>query len=162
MDIDLDKFVPPPQLSHQNLAARADVSDFTQLPTGAFDIGVDRNSQQLVLLWEAWHKQMSHALYLRTGKRVLFTQATGAARMQITVTRDHQITGEPLSASGDPRIAAAYFDAVQSLNGNPGLTFPPGSQRDFVTFSYQYIQGANVLPGYNWKHGDQESVQQDY
>ena len=131
-------------------------------PSGPFDIGADRNIEDLRLAWERWHKQVSHELYIRTGRRALRSGLEGGARATIQVSRDHRISGQITETDGSPFVAQAYSQAISSLYMNDGLEFPAGSQRDSVSFSYKYIQGRNIVPGYDWQHGDVESIHHEF
>lgn len=54
------------------------------------------------------------------------------------------------------------MDVVNSLDGNQGLSFPTGSNRQQVSFEADYIADSNVKGGYSWTKNDYETVQQHY
>lgn len=122
-----------------------------------FDIGVDKNSSELVLAWERWHKQLCKTIYFRMIRRS-GNAGAGYATVYITVTRDNRINGELQMHSGNTVITSAYLDTINSLNGNPGLTFPDKSQRNQVSFSYTFLRAANITPGYSWNKNDYETI----
>ena len=124
-----------------------------------FDIGAEANSRVLTLAWEAWHKQLSKEIYSRW-QDVAFIR--GRASMRVTVTKDRHVIAQILEPSGNARYDQALLDVVHSLEGNPGLTFPSGSQRQQVSFDADYIADSNVRGGYSWNKGDYEQVQQNY
>ena len=161
--IDLDSFETQSPTEEKQTARElwATFDQVYQHSTETFDIGVDRNSKELVLAWEKWHKQFCETVYYRTCRRTSGTTAIGSATVRVRVTRDHKLSFELTDHSGSPFIAQAYSDCLQSMDGNPGLTFPAGSQRDDVSFSYQFMRATNIRPGYDWKHGDYETVRQE-
>ena len=128
------------------------------IPRKIFDLGVDANSKELVLAWEKWHKQISGSLYYRTWRRLAGASTSGSATLDIEVTKSGQLTANVIDQSGSPLVEQAYLDAANSLNGNPGLAFPTGSQRDAVSFTYTYKLSPFVHPGYDWKKNDFETI----
>jgi len=144
-----------------------DKTAFTALPVGPlsgaaqaqnnkFDIGAERNSKQLTLAWEAWHKQLSSEIYARWQEVAMIR---GRATMRVTVTRDHHVIAQLNSPSGNHRFDTTLLDVVNSLDGNPGLNFPSGSQRPQVSFEADYIADTNIKGGYSWTKNDYETVQ---
>lgn len=162
-EISVEDFMPPPDLNGQQrpFQIEANQAATNDVPSHSFDIGTDRNNRELVLAWERWHKQFAATVYTRTGRR-LPAGAVGLASLTITVTKDHHISAEPGHAKGSPLVAQCYLQAVLSLEGNPGLTFPSGSERDVVSFLYTYAQGLLPYSGYDWKHGDVETIRHEY
>jgi len=65
-------------------------------------------------------------------------------------------------SSGNPEFDRTLLQAIFSLNGNPGLTFPSQSERQQVTLDSEYVAGRNVNPGFSWVKNDYEKVQQSY
>jgi outer membrane biosynthesis protein TonB len=160
--VDTNAFSDPLQgkVEDGNLASGTVKTDDFVIPGNEkFDIGAERNSRELVLAWERWHKQLAQAVYSRWNRRAV---AAGRATMRITVTRDHRISAEILSSKGGPVFNATLLDAVLSLNGNPGLNFPAKSERQKVSFEGDYIAGSNINPGYSWIKNDFEKVQEDF
>lgn len=153
--VPVSDFVPVSAKEGQTKAAFADASE---MPQSTFDIGTDRNSRELVLAWEQWHKQVSGSLYYRTSRRLGPSLSSGEAAAEITVTREHNIYVKIENSSGSPVIAAAYEAAVKSLDKNPGLAFPAGSQREEVTFRYIFKVSPFVHAGYDWDKNDYETV----
>jgi hypothetical protein len=153
--VDLNDF----KLENSGKPAADSESGRALLPTKLFDLGVDSNSRELVLAWEKWHKQLSGAIYYRTMKRLSGNNVSGSARLSIHVTKTGMISSDVLEQDGSPLVCQAYSDAVSSLNGNPGLTFPTGSQRDEVTFDYAFQRSPYLdHSGYDWKKDDFEKV----
>lgn len=124
-----------------------------------FDIGADRNSRELTLAWEQWHKQLSKAIYDTWSASV---DQRGRATLRVSVDKGRQITINIISSSGGPRFTKSLSEAIESLEGNAGLTFPSGSQRQVVSFEADYIADTDVQPGYSWVKGDFEKVHQGY
>lgn len=133
-------------------------NDFAAAPKN-FDIGAERGSKEMVLAWERWHKQLSEAIYTRWQKRV---RTPGKATIRVEVTRDRQIRAFILNTDGDGPFVASVMEAIEGLNGNPGLTFPAKSQRREVSFEADYVAATNVNPGYSWVKNDYERVRNDY
>lgn len=133
-------------------------SDFADAPKN-FDLGADRGSRELVLAWEKWHHQLSQVIYERWSARA---NVPGKATVRVTVTKDHQIRAQVLDSRGGPGFEEGLMDAIVGINGDPGLTFPSGSQRQQVSFEADYIASSNVTPGFNWVHNDYEKLHQGY
>jgi len=133
-------------------------ADFAKLPKG-FDIGADKGSQELVLAWEKWHKQLAAAIYQVWNGRA---KSPGRAILKITVYRNRVMVPEILTCTGDSDFRRSIMSVFSDLNGNPGLTFPVKSERQQVSFEAEYIAGSNVDPGYSWLKGDYEKVHKDY
>lgn len=168
--------VAPPRIKRPEVTnaftGLVDKAQFATLPPAAsaptlsgsaqnnrFDIGAERNSRTLTLAWESWHKQLSREIYSRW-QEVAFIP--GRATMAVIVTRDRHIIAKITQASGNRRYDSVLIDVVNSLEGNPGLNFPAGSQRKEVSFEADYIADTNVRGGYSWNKNDYETVQQNY
>lgn len=132
---------------------------FGEVAPNKFDLGADRGSKELVLAWERWHHQLSQAIYSRWSD---YCRAPGSATLRITVTRDRNIQVQMVHASGNPVFDQGLLDAIMSLNGNAGLTFPSQSQRRQVSLESDYIAGRNVNPGFSWVKDDYERVRESY
>ncbi len=124
-----------------------------------FDIGADRNSRELTLAWEQWHKQLSKAIYDTWSATV---NERGRATLRVSVDKGKQISIAILNSNGGPRFTGSLLAAIESLEGNAGLTFPSGSQRQVVSFEADYIADTDVQPGYSWVRNDIEKVRHDY
>lgn len=155
--VDATAFAAPLTPRTSPLEGVVDTNQFAKAPK--FDIGADRGSKEMVLAWERWHKQLSQAIYQRWQA---MAQDPGHATVRIFVTKDRTIRAQVLRSTGAPQFDGVVLAAIDSLNGNPGLTFPAQSQRQNVSFEADYIAGANVQPGYSWVKNDYEKVRQDY
>ncbi len=133
--------------------------EFGNIPNSKFDLGAERGDRELVVAWEAWHHQLSSAVYRRWSE---MANTPGQATMRITVTRERQIIPTMLRSSGSPRFDRALLDAVMSLNGNPGLTFPAQSRRQEVSFEADYLAATDIRPGFSWVKNDYEKVHDSY
>lgn len=150
----------------QTQTAKADSLDggvvddnaFAQPPKN-FDIGAERGSKELVLAWEKWHHQLSEAIYTRW-QRV--ARDAGKATLRVTITRDRRISAQIMRSNGGQAFDAVITEAIESLQNNPGLTFPEQSQRDHVSFEADYIAASHVKPGYSWVKNDYEKVNQSF
>lgn len=140
------------------LNGTVDSNDFAKPPKN-FDIGADRGSREMVLAWERWHKQLSGAIY---GRWQRIAQQRGRATIKVTVTRDHHIMAQVLRCDGGSEFENEVLLAINSLEGNPGLTFPSNSERQQVSFEADYIADTNVTPGFSWVKNDYEHVQHGY
>jgi hypothetical protein len=135
-------------------AFEAGVADQFSAPPKSFDIGTERQSREMMLAWERWHHQLSGAIYERWSERA---DVPGKATLRIVVTRDHHIVPTIID-SGGRHFDRGLMQAIMSLDGNPGLTFPSKSQRQEVAFEADYIAGSDVHPGYSWVKNDYEKV----
>lgn len=124
-----------------------------------FDLGADRNSKELTLAWEQWHKQLSKAIYERWSE---LADTPGKATVRITVTKNRSISAQILGSQGGPRFDRTLMRVIDGLNGNPGLNFPAKSQRQVVAFEADYLADTHVDPGYSWVKNDYEKVRQDW
>jgi hypothetical protein len=134
-------------------------ADFGSIPNTKFDLGAERGSKELTLAWEAWHHQLSHAVYLRWGQ---MASVPGQATLKILVTKDRHITPMMVHSSGNPEFDRGLMAAVRSLDGNPGLTFPSQSERSQVSLEADYIAATDIQPGFSWVKNDYEHVNQGY
>jgi hypothetical protein len=156
--VDANSFAQPLAANSDPLSGVVDDNAFAQPPKG-FDIGAERNSKEMMLAWERWHKQLSEAIYTRWQR---IARDAGKATLRITITRDRRITAQVLNCHGGPEFQDTILEAVASLEGNPGLTFPAKSQRQHVSFEADYIAASHVKPGFSWVKNDYERVRQDY
>ena len=159
--VDASAFAPPlsGRASGDNLhGGIAEPGNFARPPRN-FDIGAERGSREMVLAWERWHKQISEAIYTRWQRAA---RDPGRATIKITVTRDRQLMASILDSSGGAAFDECILGVIASLNDNPGLSFPAGSQRKKVSFDADYIASSDVKPGYSWVKIDYERVRQDY
>lgn len=132
-------------------------AEFANLPKG-FDIGAEKNSREMVLAWERWHKQFAGAVYSLWNRRA---KTPGRAVVRITVYRNRVLVPEIISLRGGPEYRRTIMSVFEDINGNPGLTFPAKSMRDKVTFEAQYIADTDVDPGYSWLKNDVEKIRED-
>lgn len=133
-------------------------NDFANLPS-KFDVGAERGSKEMVLAWERWHKQLSEAIYTRWSE---MADTPGRATIRLTVTKNLQVIPVIVSSSGSGRFDRGLLEAINSLNGNPGLNFPRKSQRDKVEFETDYVAATDVKSGYSWVKNDFEKVRESY
>jgi hypothetical protein len=160
--VDTDKFSNP--LSGNLKSDSADLGlvqpdKFQNLSANKFDVGADRGSRELMIGWERWYKQLSGAIY---GRWSQVADIPGHAIVRITVTNERELTAILVKSSGSSAFDSGLVNAILTLNGNPGLTFPVGSQRKSVSLESDYIAGTNIEPGYNWIRNDYEKVQESY
>lgn len=134
-------------------------NDFASIPPSKFNLGTERNSRELVLAWERWHKQLSEAIYTRWSQTA---DAPGRATLRITVTKDRKINPIIVRCDGGRRFERGLLSAIMSLDGNQGLNFPVKSERDQITFETDYVASTDVTPGYSWVKNDFERIRQEY
>ena len=134
-------------------------NNFQDLSANKFDLGTDRGSRELMIGWERWYKQLSGAIYSRWSQ---VADISGHAIVRITVTNDRELNAILVQSSGNSAFDRGLINAILSLNGNPGLTFPAQSERKSVSLESDYIAGTNIEPGYNWIRNDYEKVQESY
>lgn len=132
---------------------------FTIAPPKHFDEEAEKGSREMQLAWEAWHRQLSSAIYQRWSK---IARRPGKATVAITVKRNRTISARILSVNGDHEFQDSLMSSIMSLDGNVGLTFPAKSQRQVVTYEADYVAGHHVVPGYNWIKNDVERVREEY
>lgn len=156
--VDSNAFAPLMPGKVKQDALQGVANDFAAPPKN-FDIGAERGSKEMVLAWERWHKQLSEAIYTRWQRRV---RTPGKATIRVDVTRDRQIHAVILGTDGDSEFISSVMDAIEGLNGNPGLNFPAKSQRDHVSFEADYVAATNVNPGFSWVKNDYEKIHNDY
>jgi hypothetical protein len=89
---------------------------------------------EITIAWREWHENFAK---LAAPKLIDAFDANGNPggkdAVEITVFPDRRMSVKLVEPSnGD--FDGAVLDAYRSLDGNAGLTFPPGSQRSSVTF----------------------------
>ncbi|MCA9802084.1 MAG: TonB C-terminal domain-containing protein [Cyanobacteria bacterium HKST-UBA02] len=124
-----------------------------------FDLGAEANERELKLAWDRWHQQLSKTIYDNWSRAA---DEPGKATLRVTVTRNRTISIDVLRTSGSRSFDRTLIDVIQALSGNPGLTFPTGSQRQQVSFEADYMAASDVTPGYTWVKNDVETVRQRY
>ena len=124
-----------------------------------FDLGADRNSRELTLAWERWHKQLSKAIYDTWSA---MADEPGKSTLKVVVNRDRSIRIVLVNSDASNRFNSQLRRAILSLEGNPGLTFPSKSKRQTVSFEADYIAARNVTPGYSWVKDDYETVRENF
>jgi len=134
-------------------------AEFGRIPNSKFDLGTERNSRELTLAWEAWHRQLSGEIYKRWQE---VATLPGEATLRITVSRNHFLTPVMMHSSGNPEFDRVLVQTVLSLNGDPGLTFPAKSERQSVTFEADYVAATDIKPGFSWVKNDYEKIRHDY
>lgn len=135
----------------------AKVDDFVS--KNKFDLGADRNSRELTLAWERWHKQFSKAIYDTWSA---MADEPGKSTLKVIVNRNKQISIVIVDSDASPRFNRQLRKAILSLNGNPGLSFPTKSKRQSVSFEADYIAARNVVPGYSWVKDDYETIRENF
>lgn len=133
-------------------------SDFMKGKAATASLDEEAKSREMILAWERWHKQLSGAIYDRWSDVARYP---GVATVKITVTKNHDITANILNSTGTPAFNSGLMTSIESLDGNPGLTFPVGSHRQIVTYQADYVAGRNVNPGYTWVKNDYERVREN-
>ncbi len=133
--------------------------EFKNLSAQKFDLGADRGSRELLIAWDRWYKQLSAAIYNRWSQ---VADVPGTATVKLIIAKDRTLNAVMVKSSGNPDFDSGLIQAILSLSGNPGLTFPAQSQRQSVSLESDYIAGHNVDPGYSWIRGDTERVNQSY
>ncbi len=151
-------FLQPQSPAAAPLGGMVDIGDFSKLPRN-FDLGAERQSREMVLAWERWHHQLSQAIYERWGR---IANRKGRATISVTITRYRHIIPRVLQSSGNPEFDSGVVEAIMSLDGNPGLSFPSKSQRQQVSFEADYIAGSTVQSGYSWVKNDYERVRENH
>lgn len=124
-----------------------------------FDLGTERNSRELRVAWERWHKQFSKAIY-DTWSAV--ADEPGKTTLRVMVRKNRTIEISVVNSEASGRFNRQLKAAIKSLEGNPGLTFPTKSRRQFVSFEADYIAARNVRPGYSWVKDDYETVREHF
>lgn len=143
--------------SFNGLSGAAKSDDYAS--KNKFDLGADRNSRELTLAWERWHKQLSKAIYDSWSSQA---DEPGKSTLKVIVRRDRTIQVILVNSDASPRFNRQLRDVIMSLQGNPGLSFPTKSQRSQVSFEADYIAARNVTPGYSWVKDDYETVRDNY
>lgn len=123
----------------------------------------DSGNPQLQLAWDAWHKRVAEAIFVRYNffAKAAFSHSPPLlCHVSYVVTRDGHIQALDMKQkSNNVLYNVLVFQAVKSLDGDINLLqFPQGSRRQFVpkvgTFAQNY--GAN---GFKYTTGDQERLQ---
>ena len=160
--VNTDKFSSPSNSDLKNdnpSLGLVQPNKFQDLSANKFDLGADRGSRELLIGWERWYKQLSGAIYSRWSQ---VADIPGHAIVRITVTNNLELNAILVKSSGSAAFDSGLINAIMTLNRNPGLTFPRGSERQSVSLESDYIAGTNIEPGYNWIRNDYEKVDESY
>lgn len=157
--VDTSAFAPLTALASRD-DARLGVASPAQFDTPrGFDLGAEASERELKLAWDRWHQQLSKTIY-ENWSRV--ADEPGKATLRVTVTRNRTISIDVLRSSGSRSFDRTLIGEIEALSGNPGLTFPGGSQRQQVSFEADYMAASDVKPGYTWVKNDVETVRQRF
>lgn len=119
---------------------------------------------QMKLAWDQWHKRVAESIYVKYNglARVAFKRSRPlAARVAYTVTRNGQITNVRLiQRSPNLIFNTMIFGVLKSMNGNPILTFPQGSQRMTVEKTGTFLWNYNNVQGFKYTTNDKETIPQ--
>lgn len=91
----------------------------------------DTSNERLLLSWDEWHKRVAEAIFIRFDAyaQKAFTRPL-SCQAAYTVTRDRQITNvRLLQKSPNTVFNSMLLLVLKSMNGNPILDYPAGSQR---------------------------------
>jgi len=121
------------------------------------------SSAEMQLLWDAWHKRVAEAIYVRFNSlaQMAFKSSPPlACQISYAVSRDGRIGNvKILQQSPNPMYNAMLIGVVNSMTSNPLLQFPPNSQRHFVektgTFTWNYGN-----QGFKYTTNDREVVKE--
>lgn len=119
---------------------------------------------QMKLAWDQWHKRVAESIYVKYNglARVAFKRSRPlAARVAYTVSRNGQITNVRLiQRSPNLIFNTMIFGVLKSMNGNPILAFPQGSQRMSVEKTGTFLWNYNNVQGFKYTTNDRETIQQ--
>lgn len=118
---------------------------------------------EMQLAWDAWHKRVAEAIYMRFNKAAnasFHNSPPLACQVAYAVAYDGRIGNvRILQQSTSPIYNAMLLGIVTSIQGDPVLQFPPGSKRKMVektgTFTWNYGQS-----GFKYTMGDKETVKE--
>jgi hypothetical protein len=175
---------PPPRQLHLNAQAddpqNADLGAGSAVPDTNPGVGQAENaypnqlalaapppdpdqSQEMLLAWDRWHKNLASAIYQRyTSTNALFSNGPPLmVTVAYCVNRNGQITNTRFTQkSANPLFNIACMGIVSSLNGNLNvLTFPAGSRRMAVDKAAEFeVNTGNE--GFKHTIHDNERIQQ--
>jgi hypothetical protein len=115
----------------------------------------ERDSQEMVIAWEAWHKRVSGAIYERWTST---HPRPGSARLKITITKHGDVDVSILTSSGDQRFDDDLLAQVKQIERAPVLQFPEHSTRHAMTIGIKCTASPTVSSGYGWKKDDYERI----
>ncbi len=121
------------------------------------------SSPEMRLLWDAWHRRVAEAVFVRYSSLANAAFANSppiGAIAAYSVSRDGRISNVRLNQkSGNPMYNAIVLMAIQSLNGNLAiLQFPPNSRRMNMEKLGNFTQNYGQNIGFKTIIGDQETI----
>jgi hypothetical protein len=102
--------------------------------TGVLQPSVPAPAQEAIL-WDPWYSHFERILEPAL-LRALEEQGSpmGTNTVAVTVSEDHTISVDVIKPAKDSQFNSAVWQAYASLNHNPALQFPPGTERSVIHF----------------------------
>jgi TonB C terminal len=119
-------------------------------------------SDQMQLLWDAWHKRVAETIYVRFNgaAQMLFSRSQPmACQVSYMVARDGRIGNVRIL---QPSASAAYnnmlLGIIKSIAGDPVLQYPPNSRRQFVEKTGTFTWNYSPNQGFKYTTNDREQI----
>lgn len=146
----------PPQM-HPNMAPQ-NMLQPPPMNAGASD---PDNTEYMQLQWDLWHKRVAEAIFIRFDERAKTAFANSrpiSCEASYNVTRDGRITNvRLLRNSSDFRYNMMLITVLNSMNGNPLLQFPPGTNRQVVCKTGEFSRNCG-MNGFKHTVNDNERI----
>jgi hypothetical protein len=119
------------------------------------------NTEYMQLQWDLWHKRVAESIFMRfdqKAKQAFANSPPISCQASYTVTRDGRLVNvRLLRSSNDMGYNMMLMNVLNSMNGNPLLQFPPGSQRQFVCKTGEFSRNCG-MNGYKHTVNDNERI----
>ena len=155
-----------PAMEQQNPTGQAEAAPnqlMLQPPQQANPNDPDAHSPQLQLAWDQWHRAVAEEIFRRfdgLAQRAFAQSRPLACRVAYTVTNTGIITNvRMIQKSPNIVFNSMLLMVLKSMNGNPILSFPQGSRRQFVEKTGTFSRNFGIQ-GFKYTTGDRETVKQ--
>ncbi|MDZ4836099.1 MAG: hypothetical protein SGJ27_20160 [Candidatus Melainabacteria bacterium] len=118
-------------------------------------------TEHMQLQWDLWHRRVAETIFLRFDERAKMAFANSrpiSCEASYEVTRDGRVINIRLLRKSDNFMYnAMLLNVLQSMNGNPLLQFPPGSQRQMVCKTGEFSRNCG-MNGFRHTVNDNERI----
>lgn len=121
------------------------------LSQSSFNLG----AAESMVAWDKWHHRVGKALS-KKAKSVTHGMV-GFAAFDVLIFRNHSLQVQMLRTT-NRKMSDVCLAAIQTLNNDPELEFPPETQRDAMRFTFEYKRGLVLLPHNQYITGDYEHL----
>lgn len=153
--------MPGTPVQSQQPAIQPQMIQQNMLPPRAMNSADPDNTEYMQLQWDLWHKRVAEAIFVRFDEKAKMAFANSrpiSCEATYNVTSDGRITNvRLLRKSNDIGFNMMLMNVLISMNGNPLLQFPPGTQRQVVCKTGEFSRNCG-MNGYRHTVNDNERI----